>query len=302
MTKKTNNKPSNHAAIPGTPGGGNKKGNAGLIMGAILAVIFALFSIFMIFSGGGAKEKKTEKAKEVIATSETASSGKKQAKVYDTPPREIKPTEGKFSEAENQQMPVNTSELTYYTEPVTNVQMVMTPAGPFPVASPEGQKYIADFKAYQSANGSPSPNNSVGPVMESTALKQELHELRDGTNGQVQALDLKINALSDQVAGLVALTEKQNETIVKLSQQIKVIQPITKSSGELAKEFFGKGGEITLKERNRSIAVDSIVGDKAYFTTKDGKTVLLGIGDIVPGTSVRIKKVDASTNSVLVAE
>lgn len=300
MTKKTNNKPSNHTVTGGGGGGDKKKGSAGLIIGAIIAVLFALFSIFMIFAGDGKKEKKAEQAKEVVTTSESASSGKKGPKVYDAPERNLKHTESKFSDA-NTQPPVNPNELSFYTEPVTNVEMVMTPAGPFPVASPEGQKYIADFRSLQAATN-PQSVSGVQPVMESSTLKQELQELRDGTNGQAQALDLKINALSDQVAGLVLLIEKQNETIVRLSQQIKVIQPITKSSGELAKEFFGKGGDITLKERNRSIAVDSIVGDKAYFTTKEGKTVLLGVGDVVPGTSVRIKKVDASTNSVLVAD
>lgn len=295
MNKKTN-KPSENKAGAGTP---KKPAGMGMMIGIAITVLVVLIGIISMFVGGGGKQAPQDKEKQEVATSDTASTGKKQPKVYETENRVIKNTESRF--APNNEPPVSTSELVYFTEPVTGVQMVQTPSGAISVDSPEGQKYIADFKALQLASGPQQPDQGLNQS-QALVAKAEIESIKQTTNEQVMALDAKINDLAGQVDSLIALSKKQNETIEKLAYQIKTIQPITKSSTELAKDLFGKNGDKVLKERNTAIAVDSIVGNKAYITTKDGKTTLVGVGDIIQGTSVKIKKIDPSTNTVLVAE
>lgn len=296
VMNKTSNKPAENIKGAGSP---KKPAGTGMLIGIAVAVVVVIIAVLSLFMGGGDKKALQEKEKQAVATSDSASSGKKQTKVYETEKREIVPTNSRF---DPNGQPAN-GDLTYYTDPVTNVQFVQTPNGPLEVDSPEGQQYIQNYASSQAANPTQQfAAGAAGNQAASLVATAEIESIKRTTNEQVMALDSKINDLSAQVDGLVSLAKKQNQTIESLAHQIKTIQPITKSSTELAKDLFGKNGDKVLKERNTALAVDSIIGNKAYISTKDGKTVLVGVGDIVPGTSVKVKKVDASTNTVLVAE
>lgn len=267
----------------------------------IFIVIIVLVSIFT----GGKQEQPKEQVKQSVPTSDS---------VVGTRPNKAGPPTnpngnpnqnqnmGGMPTGNNQQNNAATNgqgELRIFVEPATNIEMVQTPSGPVPTTSIEGQKYIEDFSRLKAE----AANNGQQGVSNSQALPNNvaLQALQEATDAQVRALDDKLNAAYENVDNLQQVIKKQNETIEKMSIQLKSIQPLVKSPNELAKEFFGKNGEKELKSRNNSIKVDSIVGDKAYFTTNEGNTVLVGVGDVIPNTSVKVKKIDAANNTVIVA-
>ena len=86
-----------------------------------------------------------------------------------------------------------------------------------------------------------------------------------------------------------------------MALQIKSIQPLVKSPRELAQEYFGKDGQKVLQSRNRQIKVDSVLGDKAFFTDKNNTVYVLRVGDVVPNTSQKVIKIDEATQAVIVA-
>ena len=271
------------------------------------AAIFTVIILLVTITTGGSKEKPKEQVKETIPTSDSVV-GEKLSR--SAPPY----TNNSNVNAQNMgQMPTNDvnppvgvnppanklPELRIFVEPATNVEMVQMPSGPVPVKSIEGQKFIEDYTRMQaeSANNGQVANNGAQAVPNNAAFLA----LQESTDAQIRALDEKLNSAYENVENLQEVIKKQNETIEKMSVQLKSIQPLVKSPKELAKEFFGKNGEKELTSRNNSVKVDSIVGDKAYFTTNEGRTVLVGVGDVIPNTSVKVKKIDAATNTVIVA-
>lgn len=187
------------------------------------------------------------------------------------------------------------SELNTYTDPVTGEMFVVTPTGALLVSSVEGQKYIEDF------NNLKSQSRTNGGAGQSPSTPQ-IEQFATITNSQIQALDQKLNDAYDIIENLKALNKKQTETISSLSHEIQSIQPVVKSSEELARDLFGKQSKKVLANKNNSIQVDSIVGNKAWFTDANGNNVLLTVGDIVPNTSLKVSAIDASTNSVIVKQ
>ncbi len=139
-------------------------------------------------------------------------------------------------------------------------------------------------------------------VQAKNATSPQIEQLATITNSQIQALDQKLNDAYDNIENLKALNKKQTETISRLSHEIQSIQPVVKSSEELAKDLFGKQSKKVLANKNNSIHVDSIVGNKAWFTDSNGNNVLLTVGDIVPNTSLKVTAIDAATNSVIVKQ
>ena len=287
---------------PQSTGNGSptKKTPMWMYLGGAAAIFIVIILLVTIFTGGS-KEKPKEQVKESIPTSDSVVGAK---------PSRSAPlnTNGSNVNAQNMgQMPINgvnppannLPELRIFVEPATNVEMVQTPSGPVPVKSIEGQKFIEDYTRMQaeSANNGQVANNGAQAVPNNAAFLA----LQESTDAQIRALDDKLNSAYENVENLQEVIKKQNETIEKMSVQLKSIQPLVKSPKELAKEFFGKNGEKELTSRNNSVKVDSIVGDKAYFTTNEGRTVLVGVGDVIPNTSVKVKKIDAATNTVIVA-
>lgn len=265
----------------------------------IFIVIIVLVSIFT----GGKQEQPKEQVKQAVPTSDSVVGARpNKTNTASNPNGNPNQNMGGMPTGNNQQNNAANNgqgELRIFVEPATNIEMVQTPSGPVPTTSIEGQKYIEDFsrlKAEAANNGQQGSNGS-----QALPNNVALQALQEATDAQVRALDEKLNAAYENVDDLQQVIKKQNETIEKMSVQLKSIQPLVKSPNELAKEFFGKNGEKELKSRNNSIKVDSIVGDKAYFTTNEGNTVLVGVGDVIPNTSVKVKKIDAANNTVIVA-
>lgn len=298
--KKSNNTPGTAQASAGTNTGKDSKMNLYLMIGFAVIAIAALFLIF----GGGDKnqEKPTNKKTQSVESLEGSEKKGTQrtARVYE----EQKPRDLNNNQNSLDNDAVTASDgLQYYTDPVSNVEMVKTPSGLVPVNSKEGRKYIEDFKALQAASGT-GLDSQGKPVAAAagTISKNEFTTAMSQNNEQTKALDQKLNDAHQRIDELVQLVKKQNETVEIMSNQIRTVQPVVKSPRELAKEIFGKNGERVLKERNKSVSAASIVGDKAYVYDINGDLHLVGVGDVIPGTSVKVKEVNQVDRQVIIAE
>lgn len=284
---------------PGGGGGGaSKKGGMGGIMIAIGIVVVVVIVVIMSVSGGGKKEQvSTDTQVKQFNPAENAKVNRGGARVYEESNRTGSTLNNQNQDAASAaQMP----QLEYYIDPVTGQEMVKTPNGPLIKNSPEGIQYIEDYERLRlEATGGKKPDGSPVAVGVQPA---ELENAMQMVSSQIQTLDEKVNSQQEYIDQLTALVKRQNETIKGMSEQVKTVQPIVKSSRELATEFFGKGGEKVLQNRNQQIEALSIVGDKAWVVNGFGKESLVKVGDVVPGTSTKIKQIDASQNVVVVAE
>lgn len=263
-----------------------------MIFGAA-AIILILFIIFSSSKSGEKKEAPSTQAQQV----ENVNPQQPQRSANNGRKFTVEGNQQNIASNTNAPQVNENSELNTYTDPVTGEMFVVTPTGALLVSSVEGQKYIQDFnnlKSQANANGS----NTSGQQSTSPQLEQLLAI----SNSQIEALDKKLNDAYDYIENQNAINKKQTETISELSKQIQSIQPIVKSSEELAKDLFGKQAKKVLANKNNSIKVDSIVGNKAWFTDGNGNNVLLTVGDIVPNTSLKVAAIDAATNSVIVKQ
>lgn len=275
--------------------GSSAKAGSNTTMYIIFGVIAIAFIALILFTSGG--EKKTAKSQDVVkndATSAESAVGTSSAKVYEKNNRQftVEANQGNVGPT----MDAN-SKLDIYVDPTTNQEYVVTPTGPILTSSIEGRKFIEDFNNLQAQA---SQSGAANQQQAKQIAQAEIDALATTFNGQVQALDEKLNEAYANTENLKALVKKQNDTITAMAMQIQTIQPIVKTPEELAKDLFGKEGKKVLTSRNNSIAVDSIVGNKAWFTDANGNQVLLAVGDIVPNTSLKVAAIDASTNSVIV--
>lgn len=259
----------------------------------IFGGLAVLLILVILFTSGKSDKKEvatsqTEKV-ENITPQRPASSGANNGRKFT-----VEASQQNNPNANNIQVNEN-SELNTYTDPVTGENFVVTPTGALLASSIEGQKYIEDF------NNLKSQSRTNGGASQSTSTPQ-IEQLATITNSQIQALDQKLNDAYDNIENLKALNKKQTETISRLSHEIQSIQPVVKSSEELARELFGKQSKKILANKNNSIQVDSIVGNKAWFADANGNNVLLTVGDIVPNTSLKVSAIDAATNSVIVKQ
>lgn len=277
-----------------TKGGGKKSGNGGMVL--ILAMCgLAVVAFVLIFSSGGSKK---EKPKEEVKAASVADAAKQKApRVYDkSSNRKIERSDGNngIANAGTQEFS-ESAELVYGIDDTTNLKTVKTPAGYVLVDSPEGRKYIDDFNNLKNIE-----NPQAQPSVAALQIPQEkLDDLRRESNEQVRILDEKINEVSGQIEGLIGVIKKQNETIAKLTTQVKSIQPMVKTPEELAATLFGKNGKKVLKERNNALVADVIIGDKAFITDINGETHVLRVGDIVPGTSSIVSLIDETSKQVI---
>lgn len=304
MSKATAKSNTPSTAMSGAGGGGSgssNKNSMGMMLGIAAVVVVVLIVLVSVLSGGKKEAAPVDKKQQKLATTESAATGSRTTKVYaDATPRGI-------NAAPPADAPQPTQALNRYVDPVSGLEMVQTPNGPEPVESVVGRKYIEDFEALQLTQGGGTAATAAVVVNQqavaaTAAMQQEIATLKATTTDQVKSLDEKLNTAYASIDDLNALIKRQNETIVSMSNQVKTIQPIVKSSTELAKDLFGKDGAKVLFARNNTIQVDSIVGDKAYISDKDGNTTVVGMGDIVPGTSLKIKYIDPTTNTVTVSK
>lgn len=281
-------------AVKSGGAGGKKKtaSNGNIFLMILVGVVVVALVVGLMFKGGDSK-KAAPKEMENASIANAANAGA--AKVYAKQgQRKIERSDGVNTAAAAEDFS-NMEKLEYMVDPQTNIEMVVTPSGPKPVDSPEGQKFIKDFEAYQAMK---NPNQTVAATTPQVS-EQKLNEIRQESNEQVRALDEKINDLSVQVDGLIGVVKKQNETIGKLSTQIKTIQPMVKTPEELASSLFGKNGKKVLQERNNALVADVVVGDKAFITDLQGDVHIVRVGDVVPGTSSVVALIDESSKQVI---
>ena len=286
------------AANQATPTKSN--GSIWLYVGGAAVILISILMLVSIFKGES-PQKSSEKLKQEVPSTESAANGARPVKNNSTQKQDLgsMPVNDGMQQNNATGQNGNVAELRIYKDAATNVEMVQTPSGPVPTASIEGQKYIEDFTRLkqESSGGTQSAGGSAQAQVESANLTA----LTEATNYQVQALDEKINSMYETNENLQEVIKKQNETIEKMALQIKSIQPLVKSPRELAQEYFGKDGQKVLQSRNRQIKVDSVLGDKAFFTDKNNTVYVLRVGDVVPNTSQKVIKIDEATQAVIVA-
>lgn len=281
-------------AVKSGGAGGKKKtaSNGNMFLIILVGVVVVALVAGLMFKSGDSKKPAPKENENASITSATKASA---AKVYEKQgQRKIERSDGLNTAAAREDFS-NMEKLEYVIDPQTNIEMVVTPSGPKPVDSPEGQKFIKDFEAYQAMK---NPNQTVAATTPQVS-EQKLNEIRQESNEQVRALDEKINDLSVQVDSLIGVVKKQNETIGKLSTQIKTIQPMVKTPEELASSLFGKNGKKVLQERNNALVADVVVGDKAFITDLQGDVHIVRVGDVVPGTSSVVALIDESSKQVI---
>ncbi len=292
--KKTSNTPDAIKSSGGGGGGKKSGGNGNMFLFAVVGVAVLAIVIGLMMRGGGDEKKAVNGTETSVAQAASA----KSAKVYEKQgSKKIERSDAGNTPAVAEDFS-NTSELVYMTEPETNIQTVKTSNGFVAVDSVEGQKFIADFNAYQSALNPNKPTAVAQPAIS----EEKLNEIRQEANDQVRALDEKINELAGQVDGLITVVKKQNETIGKLSTQIRTIQPMVKSPEDLAKTLFGKNGKKILNERNNALVADVVVGDKAFITDIKGDVHIVRVGDVIPGTSSVVALIDEASKQVVLKQ
>lgn len=286
------------------PSGGASSGNKGKSGGNNFMLIgllgIALVAVLIgIFSGGD--DKKAPPKKEVSAAQGATGNA---PKVYEkSQSRKIERSDGPGTAAEGTALQdfSNMQSLEYMNQPDTNILMVKTPTGFVVADSPEGQKFISDFNAFKAAANTGAPATGATPVQPQIS-EEKLNEVRQQTDQQIQALDEKVNDQAAKVEGLIEVIKKQNETIAKLSTQIRSIQPIVKTPNQLAQDLFGNNGTKVLKQRNNALVADVVVGDKAFITDINGDTHIVRVGDVIPGSSSIVSLIDESSKQVILKQ
>jgi uncharacterized coiled-coil protein SlyX len=292
QVNKGNVKTTNNPAGGGS--GAKKSSNMGMMMIAA-AIVVVVVVVVVMMSGGKKQEVSTDTNVKQFNPSEATQVNGGGARVYE----ESKRTESTLgSQNQNAASAGQMPELEYYIDPVTGQEMVKTPNGPLLKNSPDGIQYIEDYERLRLEAGVKTTDNTASAGIPTEQYNQVMQEV----DSKFQMLDEKVESQQDYIDQLTTLVKRQNETIKGMSEQVKTVQPIVKSSKELANEFFGKGGDKKLKSRNASIEALSIVGDKAWVINGFGKESLVRVGEVVPGTSTKIKQIDASNNVVIVAD
>lgn len=295
-----------------------KSGNKMIIMIVVGVVALLMVSVvFGVFLSGKQNAKKSDVKSQKMENADSAKSNNPAPPVPETKNNED--AGGRFEANGNNPFnaqsgtggqPQASDYTTVFTDQSTQQQMIKTQNGTYLLNSPEGQYYFNEYQkslANQNAgvNAQPTnftPANQAGITQ--AAENKDLLELRENTTTQVKALDEKTSQTYSEVTALREIVKKQNETLEKTIKSIKEIEPYTKSSKQLARELFGSNGQKVLENRNNRIKVDAISpsGDVVYITNSDMSVSVLSVGDIVPNTTVKIKKIDPVNNSVIVSE
>lgn len=188
----------------------------------------------------------------------------------------------------------------FFTDEQTGKRYVITPKGNFAVDSQEGREFIAAYNQnnQNNQNAQNAQNLQQGAT---TVSKDELDQIQKTSQNQIKELDEKINAVSAELDSVKKQNALQKEALQKVASKVISIQPIVKSPTELAKALFGKNGDKVLNSKNQEISAVSVVGNKAYLTNSNGDYYLVEVGDVVEGTSLKVKAINADTNTVLVA-
>lgn len=283
--------PATSGVKKGGTGGGIPK--AVYIVGGIL--ILLIVGVMIMAMGGNKTEQQQEQATQQNYTDATATASANQGvDVYQTSEREIVAQTAELDYSK---------ELIYFTDPSTGMKMVETPNGPLLVGSAEGAAYIQDYDAKRAewlaknqAEGDAQANGQgqITPVQQQQEL---LNQELAAQQGRIAALEQEKVNLQSHFDQLSAYSDKQTETITNLTNRVTQMQPVFDHAAQQAKPKV----QVTLTGKNRSVEVEAVAGDIAWVS-HEGKSIPVRVGDVLPGSNVRIKAIDPLHNKVILAK
>lgn len=283
-----------------------------MLIGAILGG-FVLVSVIVLMMVGGSKgtkktnTNKTEKTEQVASGNSsgngTSVNADSSSAAANNSRFDANNGNNPFAGGQQGGAGVVDNQITVYTDPSTKQEMVRTAQGIYPLNSSEGQYYFNQMKQAQAnqaagqLGGVQGNQNQAGSPNQLASTSSEVMELRETTNTQIKALDEKVNQNHEDVGALMEIIRKQNVVIDKLTTEIKTIQPIVRRSTKLDGSAMQQ--KRTTKEHD-GIVVDAISpsGDLVYLMSHDGSTSVLRVGDTIPNTGVKIKRIDSDNSRV----
>lgn len=289
------------AAGAGTTGGGAKSGGGGnsggvpklvYIVGAVLALL-VIGVIMMAFSGKETEQQQEQATQQTYTDATATASASQGVDVYQTTERDIVATTAEQDYSK---------ELIYFTDPSTGMKMVETPNGPLLVGSAEGAAYIQDYEAKraewlaknQAATGQ---ENGQGQLTASQQQQEFLNQQLASQQARIDALEQDKVNLQSTLEQLEAYSDKQTQTITNLTNRVTQMQPVFDYAAQQSKPKV----QVTLTGKNRSVEVEAVSGDMAWVN-HEGKSIPVRVGDLLPGTNVRVKAIDSLHNKVILAK
>lgn len=276
----------------GANGGGAKKsGGIGIplpviIVGVVLVLIVIATIIFSMSSGSSAQEQEAATQKEYIDAGANASASRG-VEVYESESREITPP--------NTQVDYS-KELIYFTDPSTGMKMVETPNGALLVGSAEGQAYIKDYDAKRAewlANNQGGQGQAAAPSAEAQQQQILTNELM-AQQARISTLTQENVNLKNEFDQLSALSNKQTETIANLTNRLVQMQPVFQHAADQVKPKVN----VVLSGKNRTVEAEAVSNGIAWIS-HEGKSVPVRVGDVLPGSNVRVKAIDSLNNKVI---
>lgn len=278
----------------GAKSGGGAKPSGGLgvpmpiIIVGVLLVLLVLATVIFAMSGGPSEQEQEVATQQQYTDAGENASASRGTEVYETTDREIVNVSNQVDYSQ---------ELIYFTDPSTGMKMVETPNGALLVGSAEGQAYIKDYEAKRAEW---LANNQAAGQGQASAPSAEAQQ-QQMLNNELLAQQARINALMQENVNLKsefdqlsALANKQTETITNLTNRLVQMQPVFQHAADQAKPKVS----VVLTGKNRTVDAEA-VGNGIAWISHEGKSVPVRVGDLLPGTNVRVKAIDSLNNQVI---
>ncbi len=248
----------------------------------------------MAFSGNKTDQQQEQATQQTYTDATATASATQGVDVYQTSEREIVTQTAEVDYSK---------ELIYFTDPSTGMKMVETPNGPLLVGSAEGQAYIQDYEAkraeWKTQNQAEANAQANGQGQVSAAQQQQdlINQQLATQQARIDSLEQEKVNLQSNLDQLSAYSDKQTETITNLTNRVTQMQPVFDHAAQQAKPKV----QVTLTGKNRSVEVEAVAGDMAWIN-HEGKSIPVRVGDVLPGTNVKIKAIDPLHNKVILAK
>lgn len=282
----------------GTAGAGGsvkKGGNSGgvpkavYIVGAILALL-VIGVIMMAFSGKKTDQQQEQATQQTYTDATATASASQGVDVYQTSERDIVTQTAEVDYSK---------ELIYFTDPSTGMKMVETPNGPLLVGSAEGAAYIQDYDAKRAEwlAQNQAATNDQGQLTAAQQQQELVNQQLAAQQARIDALEQEKVNLQSTLEQLEAYSDKQTQTITNLTNRVTQMQPVFDHAAQQSKPKV----QVTLTGKNRSVEVEAVSGDMAWVN-HEGKSIPVRVGDLLPGSNVRVKAIDSLHNKVILAK
>lgn len=279
----------------GAGGGVKKGGNSGgvpkavYIVGAIL-VLLVIGVIMMAFSGKKTDQQQEQATQQTYTDATATASASQGVDVYQTSERDIVTQTAEVDYSK---------ELIYFTDPSTGMKMVETPNGPLLVGSAEGAAYIQDYDAKRAEwlAQNQAATNDQGQLTAAQQQQELVNQQLAAQQARIDALEQEKVNLQSTLEQLEAYSDKQTQTITNLTNRVTQMQPVFDHAAQQSKPKV----QVTLTGKNRSVEVEAVSGDMAWVN-HEGKSIPVRVGDLLPGSNVRVKAIDSLHNKVILAK